>query len=271
MKQDERIIDEMIETIEEKLSDDDPEGALRSATDALGEFPSVPDLLALRGDALWALGDVRGAGEMYEEAVKILPDAADLLAGLSRIRFALCDFFGARRYAMEALKFEERVEALDVLSRLADRSDRLDEADRLASRASLIDDEAYPTPRRIKEEEFRQAVEDAVEMLPERFRAAVREKNVAILVEPVPDEEILLEEEPPFDPALLGLYRGVPLPDRTTGNQEMPDTIHLFHHNLERVAVDREELVEEIAVTVFHELGHFFGLSEEDLEELDLD
>ena len=89
-------------------------------------------------------------------------------------------------------------------------------------------------------------------------------------VEAVPAEAILLEEEPPFDPAILGLYRGIPLPERTSDSQREPDTIHLFLHNLERVTGSREELLREIAITVYHELGHFFGFDEEELEELDL-
>lgn len=270
MTDEETIIEQWMDSVEERLQENDPEEALRLAEEALGEFPDVPDLLALRGDARWALGDVRGACADYEKAVEILPDAADLLAGLSRIRFSLSDFFGAHRFAKEALKFEERVEAIDVLSRLAERSGRLDEADRLAARAAAIDEEAYPKPFRFSEKEFLASVEEAVEKLPEKFAGAVRSKNVAILVEDVPSEEILLEEEPPFDPSILGLYRGIPLPERSSDSQRMPDTIHLFRHNLERAAEDRETLIQEIAITVYHELGHFFGFDEDELEELDL-
>ena len=55
-----------------------------------------------------------------------------------------------------------------------------------------------------------------------------------------------------------------------TGGGGLPPRIHLFQRNLERFAVDREELQEEIAVTLYHELGHYLGLDEEELEELDL-
>jgi len=266
----ERPLDEWIEAIEEKLDEDRPEDALRLAEKGVREYPESADLLALGGDALWALGEVRGASDAYEKAVALVPDGADLLAGLARIRFSLCDFFGARRHAKDALRLEERPEAVDVLSRLAERSGRMEEADRLAARAHRIDS-FYSIPHRIPEEEFRQVVEEAVDALPDRFRDAVRNKNVAILVEAIPAEAILLEEDPPFDPAILGLYRGIPLPERTSDSQREPDTIHLFRHNLERVAGSRQELLREIAITVYHELGHFFGFDEEELEELDLD
>ncbi|MBN1825662.1 MAG: metallopeptidase family protein [Candidatus Eisenbacteria bacterium] len=266
----EKSVDDWIEAIEGELDEGDPERALDLSDEALRAYPDVADLLALQGDALWSLGDVRGANERYSRAVELLPDAPDLLAGLSRIRFSLCDFFSARRFAKEALRFEERVEAIDVLSRLAERGGRLDEADRMAERANWIDPEAYVLPYRIGDEDFQEAVEEAIHKLPAKFRREIESRNVAILVERVPAEEILLEDEPPFDPAILGLYSGIPLPERTSDSQSMPDTIHLFQGNIERVAADREELIREIAITVYHELGHFFGLDEDDLEELEL-
>jgi len=265
----ESALEVWIDSIERELDEDRPEEALRLAEKAVREFPDSADLLALGGDAFWALGEVRAASDAYEKAVALLPDGADLLAGLSRIRFSLCDFFGARRYAKEALRLEERAEAVDVLSRLAERSGRLEEADRLAARAHRIDP-FYPIPFRIPEEEFREVVEEAIDLLPSRFREAIRTKNVAILVERVPAEEILLDEDPPFDPAILGLYRGIPLPERTSDSQREPDTVHLFQHNLERVVDGRDGLLREIAITVYHELGHFFGLDEDELVDLDL-
>lgn len=270
MNDEETRVNDAIDEIDRRLQEDDPESALEAAESALEEFGEVPDLLALRGDALWALGEVRAASEDYARAAELLPDAADILAGLARIRFSLSDFAAARRWAEDALRIEERAEAFDVLSRLAEREGRLAEADRLAERASRIDVEAYPRPHRVREEEFLAAVEEAIDLLPDKFRAAIRDKNVAILVEPVPAVEVLVEEEPPFDPSILGLYRGVPLPDRSTGSQQMPDTIHLYRHNIERAAGDRESVVREIAITVYHELGHFFGFDEDELEELDL-
>jgi predicted Zn-dependent protease with MMP-like domain len=265
-----RLIQQRMGEIEERLDEDDSETALRLAEEALDEFPDVADFHALQGDALWQLGDVYAASEAYERALELFPEAGDLLGGLSRIRFSLSDFLGARRFAKEALKQGEMAEALDVLSRLADRSGRIEEADRLAARASRIDKEAYPAPFRISEKEFLEAVEEAVDLLPERFRAAVREKNVAILVEPVPSEEILREEDPPTDPAILGFYRGIPLTERGTHSQQMPDTIHLFRHNIERSAKDRKTIVKEIATTVYHEIGHFFGFEEHEMKDLGL-
>ena len=66
---------------------------------------------------------------------------------------------------------------------------------------------------RISEADFRDVVSEAIDRLPEEFRGAL-DGEVAILVEPVPSVEILKSEDPPWDPELLGLYVGVPLPER---------------------------------------------------------
>ena len=83
--------------------------------------------------------------------------------------------------------------------------------------------------------------------------------------------EPLMTQSPPLDPRILGLYEGVALPDREglAGRPALPDRIFLFQHNLEHEASTRAELVEQIRITVFHEVGHYFGFSDEDLEERD--
>ena len=94
---------------------------------------------------------------------------------------------------------------------------------------------------------------------------------MAILVEPVPPLELLQMETPPLDPELLGLYDGTPLPDRDqpTTATSLPDRIYLFQSNLEHDADDRDDLVEQIRITLFHEIGHYFGFTDEEREERD--
>ena len=96
---------------------------------------------------------------------------------------------------------------------------------------------------------------------------------MAVTVEDLPSDAILQEDDPPFDPAdLLGLFVGVSRDRRSSLSPggELPPRILLFKKNLERMALEVDELVEEIAVTLYHELGHFLGLDEEDLERIDL-
>ena len=92
---------------------------------------------------------------------------------------------------------------------------------------------------------------------------AIAEANVAILVEEEPTAEQSRGAE------LLGLYEGVPLDRRSVFDGfRQPDRIFVFRGPLQRHARSRAHLVREIAVTVLHELGHLFGISDERLHEL---
>ena len=95
--------------------------------------------------------------------------------------------------------------------------------------------------------------------------------NVVVLVQDEPDPEMLTEED--YDdsglPTLLGLYDGVPLTERDEGwSMVLPDRILIFRGPLERWCSSREELEEEITVTVIHEVAHHFGIPDERLHEL---
>lgn len=103
---------------------------------------------------------------------------------------------------------------------------------------------------------FDQVVARALRSLPPELQRAVR--NI----------EISVEEEHPDDPDLFGLYEGVPLPDRGDWAGAMPDRIRIFRRPLVESFADPRELEDEIRITVLHELGHYFGLDEEELDNL---
>jgi len=120
-------------------------------------------------------------------------------------------------------------------------------------------------------EEFRALVEEAIDTIPLKFAREVR--NLAIVIEDEPSEELLDElEMEPDDDTLLGLYQGTPLPDRFKygyGNQ-LPDRITLFQLTIEDDCDDDEdEIVVAIGETLIHELGHYFGMSEEEIMEIE--
>ena len=79
---------------------------------------------------------------------------------------------------------------------------------------------------------------------------------------------VLIEDERPGEPTLFGLYEGVPLPERRSGEPVRPDTITIYRRPLERFSREPEELKEQIRITVLHELAHYFGIGEERLQEL---
>jgi predicted Zn-dependent protease with MMP-like domain len=115
---------------------------------------------------------------------------------------------------------------------------------------------------------FERLVNDALASIPRRFRDAL--ENLAIVIEDEPSPELLeeMDIEPPD--TLLGLYQGTPLTERSWdyGNA-LPDRILLFQGPHERDADDENDLVVAIGETLIHEIGHYFGLSEEEIEEIE--
>jgi predicted Zn-dependent protease with MMP-like domain len=106
---------------------------------------------------------------------------------------------------------------------------------------------------------FDDHVRAALDELPPHLAAAL--ENVAVVV----------EDEHPDDPDLLGLYHGVPLTERGDMAGMPPDTISIYRLPLEESFPDPDELQEEIRITVLHELAHYFGLDEDRLAELGYD
>lgn len=104
--------------------------------------------------------------------------------------------------------------------------------------------------------EFEELVADALDELPPEMTRMFR--NVAVVV----------EDEHPEDPDLLGLYHGVPLVSREVYSGALPDRISVYRIPLCLMAEDLEDLVHEIQVTVVHEFGHHVGLPEDRLHEL---
>ena len=115
---------------------------------------------------------------------------------------------------------------------------------------------------------FEQLVAEALASVPRRFRDAM--KNIAIVVEDEPSSELLdeMDIEPPD--TLLGLYQGTPLTERTWGyGNALPDRVLIFQGPHERDAEDEDDLVVAIGETLIHEIGHYFGLSEEEIQEIE--
>jgi predicted Zn-dependent protease with MMP-like domain len=116
----------------------------------------------------------------------------------------------------------------------------------------------------MRRERFEQLVAEALETIPERFREHLH--NVAIVVEDEPSPALLAEMEIEPPDTLFGLYQGVPLTERgwDYGNR-LPDHITIFQGPIEEVCDDEDEIVTEIGETLIHEVGHFFGMSEEEI------
>jgi predicted Zn-dependent protease with MMP-like domain len=117
--------------------------------------------------------------------------------------------------------------------------------------------------------EFKALVEEAIDTIPSRFAREVR--NLAIVIEDRPSAELLAEMEIEPPDTVLGLYQGVPLTERQWGyGNTLPDRITLFQRTIEEECEgDEDEVVVAIGETLIHELGHYFGLSEDEIMDIE--
>lgn len=108
-------------------------------------------------------------------------------------------------------------------------------------------------------EEFEAAVADALDLVPPELTELI--DNVVVLVE---------DEAPADDPDLLGIYEGTPITERDHwwAAGSLPDRITIFRMPTLRMCETADEVVDEVAVTVVHEIAHYFGISDERLHEL---
>jgi predicted Zn-dependent protease with MMP-like domain len=117
-------------------------------------------------------------------------------------------------------------------------------------------------------QQFNRLVEEALREIPKRFRDEM--KNVAVVVEDEPPDQLLEEMEIGPDDTLFGLYQGTPLPERTWGyGNALPDRISIYQFPIEDACEDEDEIRDCVAETVIHEFGHYFGMSEEEIEEIE--
>jgi predicted Zn-dependent protease with MMP-like domain len=115
---------------------------------------------------------------------------------------------------------------------------------------------------------FTQLVEEALREIPASFRREMR--NVAVVVEDEPSHDVLDDVEVEPGDTLFGLYQGTPLPDRGWGyGNVLPDRISIYQGPIEEACADDEEIRDCIAETVIHEFGHYFGMSEEEIEAIE--
>lgn len=117
-------------------------------------------------------------------------------------------------------------------------------------------------------ERFEKLVEEALNEIPRRFRKEMH--NVVVVVEDEPSREVLAEMEIEPGDSLFGLYHGTPLPERSWAfGNNLPDRISIYQKPTEEACRDEDEIRDCIAETVIHEFGHYFGLSEEEIEAIE--
>ncbi len=140
-------------------------------------------------------------------------------------------------------------------------------ADALFAKAAKENADDYPEPVRLPADEVQALLEEVIAALPRDVRRAL--KNVDLSLLPLPDPR--LHASPDVDPLVLGLYRGINLLEKTG---DLPhgdlDRIEIFQRNVERVVSDKDELREEMKITLLHEIGHHLSWDEDGLTDMGL-
>lgn len=224
---------------------DDLEGALflvRRAAKAGGELGLYS---AFEGQVLFELGNYGEARRVLERGVAIDPDSAHTLYHLGLV--------------MERLEDEGEEPGAPAVG--------LENAAHAFTRANSLEPQQFPLPIELDEGAFERAVEASIANLPRSIRERI--EGVSIRIEDFPSVELVRDER--ISPQTLGLFMGIPRTEAMLTDQPLDlDRILLFKRNLEKICRDEEDLIDQIQITVRHEVGHYLGLDEDDLERLGL-
>lgn len=265
--------DPVVRDIEDLLADGKLEEALTAIDQAMRDGRGIrSDLTFLRGDAYLGLGRARDAERQFRLVLEEDPDCPSSRCWLAMSLFLQWRFDEAEQAVAAARALPDALADADVIAGcLLERRGEHDEAEGLFERAAAASPDKYCVPVRMTRQEFDREVRQAARRLPRQFRQSL--DRVPVIVQELPDEEFAtLGEGEDLSPDMLGLFDGVPLPD--TGDWEgalRPNRIYLFQRNLERMSATRDELVEQIRITLYHELGHYLGFEEEDMDDLGLE
>lgn len=229
--------DEYLDALLLKAEAQIAKGEPKKARKTLNELPPVkfPEA-GLHARAARCFLDVEMLDEAeahYERALEMDPDDADAWHGLGMVH-------EAREDTRAMVKAWLRVRELD-----------------------LEEDEM---PWALSQDDFEKVAEDALAEIPERIRKLL--ENVPIVASDYPSIEIVAEGN---DPRMMGFFSGVPYPEKSSvGGVPHLDCVFLYQRNIERMSRSVDEVRQEIRITLLHETGHFFGLSEEELDEMGL-
>ena len=208
-------------------------------------------------------GDADGAietiAERFSDALaelRALPERVD--AGWLRLAAQLAYRAGdmplAADFAQQALASEEEATTLNLLGRVGVWLNRGD-AMTAFRRAAALQPQTYVVPHRVTRDRFARLAEAALAGIPETFQTQM--SNTMIVVDDLPDIDAVREGE---DPDLLGLYEGA-----TVLEHGLPERIVLYQRNHENIAADDRELARQVRETMRHEVGHHFGMGEDEL------
>lgn len=272
MELDDEYVDPILGAAELYLWElDDPEKGrdlCRRAKDIAEEEQDFLDALLLEAEAEISMGNDKAALAVLRELPSVdLPELGyHIRAG--KLFAQLAQWKPAEDHFQRALTGDkDNSEALYGLGLCADGRGDHGARNTYFLRVSEIDAKEPRPSWALNEKAFHALCVEALDALPEVLREKLA--SVPILHRACPTKEMI---EQGNDPRILGLFVGVPFGQHSSvGGAPHLETIFIFQRNLERVVLSADELSHEVSITLAHEAGHFFGLSEETLAEMGLE
>jgi predicted Zn-dependent protease with MMP-like domain/Tfp pilus assembly protein PilF len=229
---------------------------------------SEAEVYYLKSKALFYQDELEGALFLVRRALQTGGELAVYRSFEGQILFELGRFEEAHQRLERSVAIEpDAPHALYHLGLVLERLDQLEESERALTQANALAPEQYPLPTPIELDRFEAAARGALEDLPRSIHEYVA--GIPLLIEDFPSQELIDGEN--VSPQILGIFIGVARTQAGVTDQPADvDRIILFKRNLEKVCRDEAQLIEQIQVTVKHEVGHYLGLDEDDLERLGL-
>ncbi|MFH1812058.1 MAG: metallopeptidase family protein [Pseudomonadota bacterium] len=226
------------------------------------------DLRLMHAECCLQLQDPRAALDTAQAAARLFPDAAEPEHAVAQSLFDLHRFDEASLSVARVIDRDPRyAPAYFLRAEILDIAGDSWGAQKALDRARALDPEGFPASPALTEQDFETIVAEALDELPDSIASYLR--NVAILVDERPDLETLRASDPPLSPACLGLFEGTPRPAESVEDpwSTFPKAVRLYRNNIMRTCASRDEVVDLVASTLLHEIGHFLGLDEDDLIE----
>ena len=261
-------LDSRLEQIETTFENGDLPAAWNLVVEGREVYPADPQLRLWEGTLLLENGEAEESLDVFDSLLEEQPDfwPARFERGFALMEFgnfkdALAAFQQTEDEARDELVVAEFADLVFAKAQCLDRLERIEEAEKAFVRAEALTPESFPAPQRLTPDAFQAAVDEALETIDEGLLNHLRQ--LAIVVKDYPSREQQLEQ----NPFILGLYVGVPRTERDQESSDNLDHIFVFKRNLETAFPLADELVDQIRITVIHEVAHHFGLGEDAMGE----
>jgi predicted Zn-dependent protease with MMP-like domain len=269
------LSDEVLDRIDQAwdaLEKGDLETASSEAEELMEETEGHPEVRFLMGAALLETGYPAEALDHLESAEGQVDSPNVHIYYLASAMLEMARFDESEGLFRQVLEMEEDKSPVQYgLAQVLEHLGRYAEAEVFYEEAHRADPEGCPLPTRMQRAAFERVVREASDSLPEEL--IVHLKDVPIFVQDLPERAVLTDTAgETITPSVLGLFVGRSLREQSVFSvPDLPPTIFIYQRNLERICQTREELIQEIFQTLYHELGHYLGFEEEDLEARGLD